>query len=159
PFDMHFVDDRLVPGQPDARVAIPVEAWFMYDAFRHERRAVGLAHYVVFRADLVREHRVVPGYAAVNRFRVGIEQELVWVAALSLQRPLGSMHAIAIQLPQYNAGQVTMQAMAGDFRQGDPGFALAIEEAKLDSFGNRREQGKVGAFAAKVRAERIGDPR
>ena len=59
PFDMHFVDNRLMPLGTRMAVIAPVEIRHSHDAFRHEGSAVDVVRWTV---------RIVEEYANTASF-------------------------------------------------------------------------------------------
>jgi hypothetical protein len=79
-FDVQFIDDAVAPGHGRRAILAPIEpASLDHARLVHVRRAVG-------GVDLLRQHvgdmaeqRGIPFELARQRFRVGIEQQLVGV--------------------------------------------------------------------------------
>ena len=108
----------MVPGDRVAvRLASPIEARIDDDAFRHERRAVALVECRVVPAlHPVAEDRRVPLQLAGVAAGVGVQQELVWVEAVSLLRFVGPVHAITINLPGFDASNPAVEELVRVFR-------------------------------------------
>ena len=96
---VQLVDDGLVPRRLEPPVALPVEAGIDHDAARHRGRVVGVVGHGLGSglAGAVRERvRGLPAHAAVDRLRVGIEQQLGRVEAVPV---LGCVRARATRRP------------------------------------------------------------
>jgi hypothetical protein len=82
---------------------------------RRVHRPVGVA-------EAVAEHRLVPVELADDRLGVGVEQQLVRVAAQPAGRVVGAVDAVAVALPGPTSGQVAVPHEAGDLGQVDAGL-------------------------------------
>ncbi len=159
---MGFVDDRVVPGDAAPAVfAAPVEIGIDDGAFRHEGRAVALVESEVISigADGVAEHRGIPCEFAGVCARVGVEQELVRIEAMSglgLERPV---HAKAVERAGPDAGNMAVENLVGIFGQFQPlDFASVrcVKDADLDPCRMRGEDREISAVGVGCGAERIG---
>ena len=81
--DVRLVDHGLVVGDRAAAVALPVEERVDHHAVGHVRRGVVVVARVLV-AEVVGEERLVPVDLAVDGLGVGVEQQLVRVAAQAL---------------------------------------------------------------------------
>ena len=158
--DVGLVDDRLVVGDVERTVAFPVEERVDHHAVGHVRgRVVVVARVGV--AEVVAEQRLVPVDLAGGRLRVGVEQQLVGVAALALGRVPGAVHPVAVALARLHRGQVAVPDVGVDLGQLDPGLGRLsacpyFEQAELDAVGHLAEQREVRAGAVERGAERVG---
>jgi hypothetical protein len=164
PFDVHLVDDGLVPGPLPRPRAAPGEGGVDDLAFWHEGGAVALVErQVLLRiADHVAEQRVVPLQGAMQPLGVGIDQQLVRVEAVAGLRLIGAVDAIAVEPARAQVGQIAVPDLVGELGQDDArGLApvIVVEQAELDLLGIRRKQGEVGAGAVPGRAQRIRQTR
>jgi hypothetical protein len=142
--DVDLVDDRLVPGRARRPIGAPVEERVRDHGARHEGRAVVVVAAERL-AEHVREHGGVPLHGAVDRLGVGVEQQLVRVAAVSLARVPGAVHAEAVALARPYVGQVAVPAVGVDLGQRDALLlAVRVEEAELHALRQLREQREVG---------------
>src|SRR5690606_4992496 len=80
PLDVHLVDDGVVHGDVRMAVPFPVEVRVDDDRLGDVRAAVGVVGDVLF-ARPVRETRPVPVDVAVDGAGVGVDQQLVGIAA------------------------------------------------------------------------------
>src|SRR5690606_12542622 len=90
PLDVHLVDDRLVEGHVGRAVAAPVEVGVDDHALGHVGGAV-LVVAAVGVAEVVGEAGRVPVHPAVDGLGVGVEQQLVGVAAVPVGRVPGTV--------------------------------------------------------------------
>ena len=81
--DVRLVDEGLVVGDGEAAVALPVEERVDDHAVRHVRGGVVVVRAVLV-AEVVGEQRLVPLDLAAGRLGVGVEEQLVGVAAQAL---------------------------------------------------------------------------
>ena len=137
--DVRFIDDRVVPGDAASVIfAVPVEVGIDDGALRHEWRAVAVveSQVVSFRADRVAEHGRVPDELAGVSARVGVEQELVRIEAMSglgLERPVG---AEPVERAGADAGDVTVKnfvGVLGELEPVDLASVGRIEDADVDA--------------------------
>ena len=132
PLDVDLVDDRLVQRDVGRAVGAPVEV----GADHHALGDVGGAVDVVAAggvAEVVGEAGRVPVDAAVDRLGVGVEQQLVGVAALPGAGVPRTVDPEAVALADADAGQVGVPAEAVDLGHGHPGLgAVGVEQAQLD---------------------------
>ena len=96
---------------------------------------------------------------AVQRARVGVDEQLVRVEPVPLSRCVGSVHAVAVALPRAESRDVAVPDVVGpgDERvaRGLP-LAALVEQAELDAGRVRREQREVDAAVPRDGAERVG---
>ena len=146
---MGLVDDRRVGGMTRPALAAPVEGRVDHDAERRERRAVALVEHqvAVGIADLIAEQLIGPLERPADALGVGIEQQLVGIEAQPGVRIVRAVHAVAVQLPRSDLGQVQVPGPVGALADPDAGLVLArgIEQAQLDGFRTLGEQREVDA--------------
>ena len=156
--DVGLVDDRLVVGDVEPAVALPVEERRDHDALHHVGgRVVVVARLGV--AEVVAEERLVPVDVAAGGLGVGVEQQLVGVAALALREVPRSVHAVAVALAGLHRRQVAVPHVGVDLGQLDAGLGSlpsASKQAQLDLLGHLAEDREVGAAPVEGRAERVG---
>src|SRR5215510_9880714 len=90
---------------------------------------------------------------------IGIDQEFVWVEALSRRWLVRPMHAIAVDRARPRIGEVAVPDLVGVLRQGDAldlASAVTLEQTELDLGRVGREQREVHAQAIPRRTKRIG---
>ena len=107
--------------------------------------------------------RFVPAHRPSHHLRVRVEDELVRVEAVSLVRGIRPVHAIPVELPGVDVGQVPVPHHVGLFRQRDrQGLDVVgrrIEQAELDPCGVLGKDREIDADPIPGCAERIGSAR
>src|SRR5258707_10913899 len=106
--------------------------------------------------------RVAPHQPSGQPLGVGVEQQLVGVEAVTVLGLVGSMNAIAIELPGRNVVQITVPDVFGALGQFDAfelATALRVEQAKLDLLRVGGEQCKIGSPAVPACTEACGRSR
>ena len=162
--DMRFIDHRLRPGghrplrlgedvgTDDARLG-------------HEGGAVALVLpeiRIVAASDRIAVERIVPGEGADEFTRIGVEQQLRIVEAVTVHRVERAADAIAVELAGLHARDMAVPDAVGAFGQRDAlGLLAAVlgEEAERDAFGMVGKQREIGALGVRRGAEGIGIPR
>ena len=153
--DVGLVDDRLVVGDPQLAVAVPLEERVDDHAVHGVRRRVGVVPGVGV-AEFVGEERRVPVDLALDGLGVGVHQQLVRVEAVAVLRLVRAVDPVAVLLAGLDLRQVAVPHVAVHFGQLDPRFGQVIsQEAQLHPFGAFAEQGKVGAGAVKSGSQRV----
>ena len=157
--DVGLVDHRLVVGDARVPVAAPVEERVDDHGLRHERRRVGVVA-LVRAAEGVAEHRLVPLHRPVEGLRVGVDQQLVRVAAQALGGVVRTVHPVPVTLPRLHRRQVAVPDEAVDLAERDARLgARLVEQTQLDAFGHLGEDREVRARAVVARAQRVGATR
>ena len=160
PFDVRLEDHAAVRGSLGRAIICPVEIRIGDDRARHVRRAVAVVFRVVGLGEVIREHRFVPLHLPLDRFRVGIEQQLCRVAAVTVFRFPRPMHSEAVALAGLNSGNIAVPAPRRHFRKIESRFlTVLLEQTEFDPFRDAREDGKIDADPIVGGAERIGSPR
>jgi len=155
-----LVDDRLVVGDRQPAVALPVEERVDDDAEHHVRRGVLVVARVRV-AEVVAEKCRAPVDLARRGLGVGVEQQLVGVAAQAAVGRIGPVHAVAVALARLDGRQVAVPDVGVDLGQLDLGLGgriftdPVVEETELDALGDLAEEREVGAAAVEGRAERV----
>ena len=94
-----------------------------------------------------------------DRLGVGVQKQLGGVAARTVLGVVGAVDAVPVVLARLDGGQVGVPHVRVHLRQLDPGLRPGVvEQAQLDSFGDRGEHGEVAARAVVGCAQRIGLP-
>ena len=123
-FDVQLINNRVVKWHANLAqhiLTVPIEVGIDDHALGHERSAVPLVEGgVVPRLHLVAEYRRVPLELAGMSHRVGIEQQLVGVEAVSGLRFIGPVHPIAVDRTRADVGQIAMPDLIGVLRQFNP---------------------------------------
>ncbi len=94
-FHMQLGDHRVPPRHPGRRIVAPVKGIVDDDAFQHLRAVVDAARRMRGIRDGVHVHRALG--SAVNRARVGVQQQLAGIEAHGILRQPGAMHPVAIE--------------------------------------------------------------
>lgn len=90
---------------------------------------------------------------------VGIEQQLVRIESVAAVGLVGAVDAIAVEGAWLYAVDEAVKHLVGVFRQLEAmGLALAVEQADLDLGGIGGEHREIGAVAAPMGTQRIGQP-
>ncbi len=153
--DVRLVDDGLVPRRLRPAVLSPVEERVDDDALRHERRAVEIVAGGFWFREVIRKDGLVPVPLAVNRLRIGIEQQLGGIGPRAALRRPGPVHPKAVALPRLHVGQIAVPAERRSLGQVDAHFgALVVEETQLDALRGFGEHREVRADSVEGRAER-----
>ena len=147
---MGLVDHRVCPRNVRRPVVGPVEALVGDDALHHAGRAVAAVEREIgaWRVYPMTEQRIGPSELAGNPPRIGVEQQLVGIEAVSALRLIGAMGAIAVQQTDLRIRQVAVPHLIGEFRQCigcDLPLALRIEQTKVDALSVRGEHREVRA--------------
>ena len=159
--DVRLVDEGLVVGDGEAAVALPVEERVDDHAVGHVRGGVVVVLAVLL-AEVVGEQRLVPLDLAAGRLGVGVEEQLVGVAAQALGRVPRAVDAVAVALAGLHRRDVAVPHVGVDL--GDlelrldelPGVVgVGLEQAQLDALGDLAEDREVGAAAVERRAEGV----
>ncbi len=106
PLDVGFVDDRVLPGNTQLRIAVPVELRVDHDPFRHAMGVVLLVKRQVERGVIVpiSVDRRAPVDRAAQRARIWVYQQLVGVIAQTIDRFVRASGAESISLSGADAG-------------------------------------------------------
>jgi hypothetical protein len=98
----------------------------------------------------VAEVRITPLQIIPDLFGVWIQQELMVVKAVSVQRIIRTVDAVTVQQSGARFGQIAMPNLVSLFLQGNAmqfSAAAAVEQAQLDFLGVFGEDGEVHSFA------------
>ncbi len=148
--DVRLVDDGLVVRRAGRTVVVPVEERVHDDGLGHVLCRVVVVDLVGV-VEVVAEQRLVPGVGgaqrAVDRLGVGVDQQLVRVAALPLLGVERAVDAVAVALPGDDAGQVAVP---------DEPVALGQRDAVLLAVGIEQAEGDRGRHLAEQREVRPG---
>ena len=110
---VRLVDDGLVQRRVRPVIATPVEGHVGHHRARHERRAVVVVALARIAVHVV-EARRVPAHLPLDRLGVGIEQQLVGVAALALGGIPRAVDPEAVAGACAQAGHVAVPAVGVD---------------------------------------------
>jgi hypothetical protein len=143
--DVGLVDHRLVVGNPQVLVTVPVEERVNDHAHHHVAGRVLVVSGLRL-AQVVREQRRIPVHLAVDGLGVRVQQELVGVEAVAGGRIIGAVDPVAVLLARLDLRDVAVPHVPVHFVQRDAGFLAVVgEEAQFHFFCSFAEQGKVGA--------------
>ena len=121
PLDVRLVDEGLVVGDVEAAVALPVEERVDDHAVGHVRRGVVVVARVLV-AEVVAEQRLVPVDLAAGRLGVGVEEQLVGVAAQALGGVPRAVDAVAVALARLHGRDVAVPDVGVDLGDLEPGL-------------------------------------
>jgi hypothetical protein len=99
----------------------------------------------------------VPADAPLDVARIGVEQELGRIEAVSMRRVPGSVDPVAVELTRKDAAQVAVPDVIGTARQADATGLVplaGIEQAEIDGGRVLRKQGEIDAAPVEMRAKR-----
>ena len=109
---------------------------------------------------MIAPQRLVPLRMALDRARIGIEEELVSVAALPFGDVVRPMDSEAVTLAGTDARRIAVPMESRRFGKLVAGFlAHLVEQAKLDLLRELGKEREVRAGAVVRRAERVIAPR
>ena len=155
--DVGLVHQRLVPRGPRVAVVAPVEVRVGHHHPGHVRGAVEGRRRAVGVVGVGPEHRRVPVHLTLDGLGVGVDQQLVRVAAVPLGRGPRPVHPVAVALPGLHPGHVAVVHEAGHLGQLDAALdAVVVEQAQLDGVGHLGEDREVGARPVVGRAQGLG---
>jgi hypothetical protein len=158
--DVGLVDDRVGVSDLRGPVVSPVEEGAGHHRSHRVRRAIRCAGPQCGETELVSKHGIVIADRTVDRLGVGIQEQLVRVADLALDRIPRSMDPVAVVLPRGNTGQITMPDEPVHLTQANPALgSVVVEQAQVHCVGDLREEGKIRAPSIPGSAERIRCPR
>ncbi len=124
-----LVDDRLVVGDLQRPVTLPVEERVDHHAVGHVRgRVVVVARVRV--AEVVAEQRLVPVDVTGGGLGVRVEQQLVGVAPDAVRGVPRAVHAIAVALTGLDAGQVAVPDVGIHLGELDPRLVGRLREGR-----------------------------
>ena len=162
PLDVALVQHGLVPGDAQRMVVAPLEPRVADHRARHERGAVLVVAGPVIAAEWVAVDGRIPLHLAVERPRVGVEQQLVLVAAHAGLGEVRPVHPVSVALPGADAGQEAVPYVAVGLGHVQPLLAAAgvVEQTELDALGHLGEEREVGADAVigGAKRERLSRP-
>ncbi len=127
------------------------------DGLRDERRAVRVVAHAVVRAGA--EHRGVQRERAIERARVGIDEELRRIEAVAVARVVRAVRAQTVAVARGDPGHEAVEDVAGALGQRDAralGRSRRVEQAQFDGRRVRRHHRDVRAVARERHAERLG---
>jgi hypothetical protein len=160
--DVGFVDDGLVPRDTRRAVFPPVEGFVDDDGLGHPRCRISMrrGQVLVFVVYLVGQDLRPPVDVSVDRLGVGIDEQLDRVEALSLRRPVGTIHSVAVALARTYPREVTMPHEGARLGEGHAQLALlVIEETQLHARRLLGEDREVRPPSVPGGAQRVGDSR
>jgi len=157
--DVDLVDDRVDVRDLRVPVVPPVEGLVHYDRTDRVWRAVRRAGPQRGEAAPIPEQGFVIADRAVDRLGVRVQEQLVRVAHVALDRIPRPVDPVAVVLPGGNTGHVTVPDERVHLAQVDPALGSVVEQAQLHCVGDLREEGKISAPPIPRSAERIQRPR
>jgi hypothetical protein len=101
--------------------------------------------------ELIGEHLVTPIDQSRDCARIGINQELEFIEAMTFLRCIESMHTVAVELTAAHVRQKAMPDPVSNLSKPHSSVFLDIfgtsEQAELDAGGVFREQGEVRSLS------------
>src|SRR5207237_10127851 len=134
PPHMQLKDDRFFPGDLRTTILAPSEGGLDDPAFWDLAGIVAAVERQIrpLTAYAVAKQRIAPPQPAVQRFGIGIDQQLVGVKAVPIRRIVWSVDAVAVKEVRASIRQVSVPDFIGVFRKHDPRLLAvprAIEQA------------------------------
>ena len=120
PFDMRFVDHRLVPRRPQQAIRTPRELGIDHRRERRARRVVAIVGRQPGITDPIAEHRVIPLHRPRHRLGIRIDQQFRRIEAVAGPGIVLTLDAEAIQLARLDSGQVAVPDHIGLLDERDP---------------------------------------
>jgi hypothetical protein len=158
PFDVDFVEDRLVPGNRRLAIPQPRERGIDHLALRHERCAVALVErQVVAALQPIPENFRPPGKFSLESLGVRVQKQLIRVVTTTGRRFIGAIHPVPVQRVRAQVRQIDVPHFIRVLRKLDSLHFLLpapIEKAQLYFARRRREQREVDAHPVPRRAQR-----
>ncbi len=154
PLDVHLVDDRVHRPAVQLGIAFPVVTLGVdHQRPGHERRRVGLARLGRI-VRVLAEQRRVEVTAADDGAGVGVEEQLVRVAAQPAGRVERPGHPVAVGLSRLDVGDEAVPHPGVVVVEFVPGLvAVGVEEAHGHRLGDRRGDREVHPAVPDGRAE------
>jgi hypothetical protein len=155
---------RAIPRHSRRTIVAPAECGIHHDAFRDVGDAVAVVERQIGLriSDPVAEQRVAPSKTARNRLRIGIDQQLRGIEAVSFQRSVWPVDAVTIELSWSRVRQIGVPDLIRSFDEvGSPRFAPSVrrvEEAELDGSRVLGEQREIDTLSVPRGAERVRLP-
>src|SRR5579883_2588541 len=95
-------------------------------------------------------------HIAIDRFCIGVNQQLIGVEAKAFLWFVRAVHAESIALSGSDSRQIAMPNEVTDFRKSDAGLlVVAIEETQFNTCSVFGKQRKISSFAIPTRAQGI----
>src|SRR5262245_47275019 len=117
PFDVHLVNDSLVPRDPRQGVIAPTKRRIYHDTLGNPAGAVALVirEVGVSVTNSVPEQGITPPHHARNSLSIGVKQQFVGIESMAFVRRVGSMHSVAIKLSRAHFRQIAVPDLVGLF--------------------------------------------
>ena len=149
---VRFINHHVGPGDVRRLVLAPGKRRVDDAALGHPGGVVAAVegHILLTVSDLVAEVGVAPAEPADDILGVGLDQQLVWVEAVTMRRIVGAVHAIAVEQARAGLRQIAMPDQVGPFTQFNTLnflFPTGIKEAQLDLGRILGKEGEVDPFA------------
>jgi hypothetical protein len=141
---MGLIDAGVRPWSTGRAVVFPGVCRIHHHAFRHHRCAVAPIRnqIVTVYARAIAIQGIVPADLAVQQPRIRVDQQLVGIEAMAVLGLVGSVYAIAVELPRPKAGDIPMPDLVRSLRKRDPAGLvppIGIVETQIDGCGVRGE--------------------
>src|SRR5258706_11981257 len=107
PFDVQFVDNRLVPWRSWRAIVAPSERGVYDPTFEHADSVVTSIKRKVAVATSypVTKVRIAPAQGSRDILCIRIQQEFIVIEAMALVWSIGAMHAISVEQTRSRVGQ------------------------------------------------------
>jgi hypothetical protein len=117
---VELVEHGLGPGPVEPHVALPVERVVDHDGAWDRGRGVAVVGQLLVIRRIAEDARPVEADRAVDRLRVGVDQELGGVEAVAPRRLVGALDAVAVALSGADVRQVAVPVEGGALGQRVP---------------------------------------
>ena len=112
-FNVRFINYRLVRRCPGMPIVAPIKIRIDHHRFRHEGSAVFVIGRTIGIVEKMGEDRLVPLHLTFDRPRIGIEQQLGRITAMSFLRFPWPVDSKAVALAGPEIGQIAVPAKTG----------------------------------------------
>ena len=154
---MELVEHGLGPGPVEPHVALPVERVVDHDGAGDRGRGVAVVGQLLVIRRIAEHARPVEADRAVDRLRVGVDQELCGIEAIAPRRLPGAVDAVGVALTGADAREVDVPVVRRPLAHLDALLDVGlVVEAELDALGALAEEREVRPVAVPGRAEGKG---
>ena len=161
--DVRFVEDGSHPGHVGRPIVAPRERRVDDHRFGHAAGVIAAIETQVGarRPDAIAVVRVTPAHRPGDRLRIGIEQELMMIEAMAVDRIVRPVDAISVERARSQPRHVAVPDFVGIFGQGiarDFPATAIVEHAQIDAFGVRGKQREICSRTVPRGAQGVGAP-
>src|SRR6185312_13042807 len=156
--NVKLIDRGLVRRSLGRDIALPIERGINNAAFRHKHGIVaGVEGEIEARvSNTITTVKIVPFERAVERTRIGIDEELVRIEPMTRLRIIRTINAITVEKTWSNFRNITVPDIVLPVEHCDTmrlARAPFIKQAKLDFFGMRGEKCEIDTISVETCAE------